>query len=76
LNGRRALLKGEWKLVSYNVFNPSATTTELYNLANDPGEQNNVAAQHPELVEELTRLMLSARTESEVFPFETRISSN
>lgn len=70
LNGRRAILKDNWKLINYNVFNASAATTELYNLVDDPGEQNNLALQHPDLVGELTRLMLSARTESGVFPFE------
>jgi len=70
--GRKALRKGDWKLVNYNVFDPSKTTVELYNIATDPGEQNNVAGSHPEIVEELSALMKSARTESEVFTFKSR----
>ncbi|SHF59156.1 Arylsulfatase A [Mariniphaga anaerophila] len=70
--GRKALRKGDWKLINYNVFNPEKTTTELYNIADDPGEQNNVAEAHPEIVEELKKLMNSARTESEVFTFESK----
>ncbi len=67
--GRKALRKGDWKLVNYNVKNPEKTTIELYNLNTDISEENNVAAKHPELVKELMDLMNSARTESEVFKF-------
>ena len=67
--GRKALRKGDWKLVSYNVKKPEKTTVELYNLIDDIGEENNVAANHPELVKELMDLLNSARTESEVFKF-------
>ena len=72
--GRKALRKGDWKLVQYNVFNSEKTTTELYNLSNDIGEENNVAAENPEVVKELTSLMNSARMESEAFPFDRRIN--
>ncbi len=67
--GRKALRKGDWKLVNYNVNKPEKTTIELYNLIDDPGEENNVADSHPEKVKELTNLINSARTESEVFKF-------
>ncbi len=67
--GRKALRKGDWKLIHYNVLKPDKTTTELYNVINDPGEENNVAAEHPDIVKELEELMISARTESEVFSF-------
>ncbi len=67
--GRKALRKGEWKLINYNVFNPKKTTVELYNIAADPKEEKNVADQYPEIVQELNRLMNSARTESSVFTF-------
>jgi len=72
--GKKALRKGDWKLVNYNVFTPEKTTVELYNIASDPGEQNNVADANPELVKELAALMDAAHTESEVFPFESRIA--
>jgi arylsulfatase A-like enzyme len=67
--GRKALRKGNWKLVQYDVLNPEKTTTELYDLSKDIGEENNVANEHPEMVDELLQLMKSARTESEVFTF-------
>ena len=67
--GRQALRKGDWKLVRYNVFNPEQTTTELYDLSKDIGEENNLADQHPEQVEKMKALMISSHVESEVFPF-------
>ncbi len=70
--GRKALRKGDWKLVRYNVLNANKITTELYNLSNDIGEENNLAAQKPELVKELLELMKNARTESEVYKFEAK----
>src|SRR5690606_9927124 len=72
--GRKALRKGDWKLVQYNVFNSEKITTELYNLSNDIGEGNNVATENPVVVNELLELINSARTESEAFPFESRIN--
>jgi len=70
--GRQAVRKGNWKLVKYNVLDPEKTTTELYNLETDLGEENNVAEEHPELINELEELMQSARTESEVFTFDSK----
>lgn len=72
LGGRKALRKDNWKLINYNVFNPEKTTVELYDLDKDPAEQNNVAAEHPELVKELAGIMENARTESEIFKFESQ----
>lgn len=69
LGGRQAIRKGDWKLVRYNVFTPEKTTTELYNLATDVGEENNVASDHPELVEELSALIEKSHTKSDLFKF-------
>jgi hypothetical protein len=41
---------------------------ELYNIAEDIGEQNNLADQHPLLVARLAKMMELARTPSEIFP--------
>jgi arylsulfatase A-like enzyme len=74
--GRKALRKGDWKLVQYDVFNPEKTTTELYNLAADIGEEKNVATENPEVVKELLTLINSARIESEDFPFQSPVAKN
>jgi arylsulfatase A len=41
---------------------------ELYNLADDIAEQHNVAAQHPEVVARLTKLMDEQHIPSSLFP--------
>ena len=69
--GRQAVRKGNWKLVRYDVFDSSKTTTELYDLSTDLGEENNVSEKHPEVVEELLSLMEQSRTPSEVFTFQS-----
>jgi arylsulfatase A-like enzyme len=47
---QRAIRQGEWKLVRGN----QSATWELYNLADDIGEQHDLAAREPERVRELT----------------------
>jgi arylsulfatase A-like enzyme len=56
---RGAIRRGDWKLVRMATY---PGKTELYNLADDPGEKNNVADRHPEIVRELdARLVAYAR---------------
>ncbi|MEX2428816.1 MAG: arylsulfatase [Bacteroidales bacterium] len=69
--GRQAVRKGNWKLVKYDVLDSEKTTTELYNLETDLGEENNVAEQYPEILKELLEIMENARTESEIFTFDS-----
>lgn len=67
--GRQALRKGDWKLIRYNVLTPNNTTTELYNLKTDLGEEKNVANQNPKVVKEMMEILNRSRIPSEVFPF-------
>jgi len=67
--GRQALRKGDWKLVRYNVLIPERTITELFNIADDPAETSDVADKYPDLVEELSQLMVNAHTDSDVYVF-------
>ncbi len=71
-NGRLAIRQGDWKLIRYDVFTPEKTTTELYNLPNDPGEEKNIAKENPEITTKLLTLLESARTPSEDFKFEKK----
>ncbi|MDC0497349.1 hypothetical protein OAN72_00075 [bacterium] len=48
-----ARLDKEWKLIRF----PGDEPTELYNLADDIGEKNNLAKQHPEKVQQLEKLL-------------------
>lgn len=53
-----------WKAVRQSPVQPP----ELYNLTVDLGEQENVAADHPDLVKQFERFFSSARTESPDWP--------
>ena len=56
INWRQScVMKDTWRLVN---------RTELYNLADDPGQQNDIAAQHPEIVAELQSLSWPAEKPS------------
>lgn len=48
--GKHAIRKGKWKLVAQGANAP----WELYNLASDRSELNNLAKTHPEMVKELS----------------------
>lgn len=68
LGGRRALRKGDWKLVQYGLKPGSFGKCELYNLAEDISEQNDLAEAHPQRVAEMLEEMNAARTPNERFP--------
>jgi Arylsulfatase A and related enzymes len=69
LGGRQTIRKGDWKAIRLNVGNKEKTTLELYNLKDDLHEDNNLADQYPEIVQELSSLMDKDRTESPLFNF-------
>jgi arylsulfatase A len=69
--GRVAVRQGDWKGVRYNVAARPDSPLELYNLARDPHEDHNVAAEHPEIVARLDQLLKSARTPSKLFNFDS-----
>lgn len=67
--GRQAVRKGHWKAVKYNVLKDPEAPIELYNLMEDIGEENNVAAKHPDIIVEMETILTAARTPSEIFTF-------
>ena len=60
----QAVRMGDWKAVRKSPDSP----LELYDLKTDLGEQNNVAAKHPEVVKKIEEYLKTARTESELWP--------
>lgn len=65
--GQQTIRVGNWKVVRQNM-NKGNMEVELYNIAQDIGEQQNVADVHPEIVAKLTDQMERVRTPSKVFP--------
>ncbi|MCL1932445.1 MAG: sulfatase-like hydrolase/transferase, partial [Candidatus Azobacteroides sp.] len=66
--GKIAVTKGNWKAIWLNVDKPEKTTVELYDLLTDVHEDNNLAAQHLEIVAELAEIMRKSHVDSPVFP--------
>ena len=52
-----AIRDGDWKL----LINDDGTSAQLFNLAADAEETNNLAAQHPEKVSQLSAAVMSWR---------------
>lgn len=64
---QQAIRVGEWKGVRQNM-SKGNMKLQLYNLASDIGEQEDLAAEHPERVAEMEKLMVEAHIPSEIFP--------
>ena len=58
INFRSAVRQGSWKL----VYNQKTGTKELYNLDSDIGERHDLAAQMPEVVKRLSRVLAARLT--------------
>lgn len=67
--GKQAVRTGQWKGVRLAVGENPNGPIELYNLENDLGESDNVAADHPEIVTQIENLMTEAHQPSEVVSF-------
>jgi arylsulfatase A len=67
--GKIAVRMGKWKMVKHNVDIPANSTIELYELATDIGETNNIATANPEIVRTMEEIIKQAHKPSEVFPF-------
>lgn len=74
--GKQAVRKGKWKAVRLNCFDEAKTTVELYDLSADKGEENNVAAEYPQIVEEMLVIMQKEHMNQPDFPFEADVKNN
>jgi uncharacterized sulfatase len=60
----QAVRQGPWKAVRRPMFGESM---ELYDLRTDPGEQNDVADQHPDVVQQISLMMEEAHVPSPIW---------
>ena len=66
--GKQAVRMGNWKGIKLNVNKNPDAPVELYNLADDIDESDNIAAQYPEIVEQMQKIMKEARTNDASWP--------
>ena len=66
--GQQALRMGKWKAIRRNILEGN-TTIELYNLENDIQEQNDIASDHPKVVEKIASIFKSEHRPAETERF-------
>jgi arylsulfatase A-like enzyme len=64
----QAVRMGPWKAVHTSPSSP----IQLYDLRTDPSEQNNLAAEHPDIVAKIADYLKTARTPSQHWPLRNR----
>ncbi len=67
--GKQAVRKGKWKGIRKNINKNPEGPILLYNLDEDIGETKNIAAQHPEITRDLSRIMAEAHEPNPRFQF-------
>lgn len=65
--GQQAVRMGNWKAVRQNI-DKGNTRIELYNLAEDVSEKNDVSAKYPDIVRRAEKLLTEQHTPSKLFP--------
>lgn len=65
--GQQAVRLGDWKAVRQNIAKGNLRI-ELYNLATDPGEKQDVAERNPAIVKRMEKIMRAGHEPSVLFP--------
>jgi arylsulfatase len=67
-NGQQAVRMGRWKGIRKDIFDGNMNI-ELYNLEQDPNEQNDVSAEQPDIIQRIEQIMKDQHTPSEIERF-------
>jgi arylsulfatase A-like enzyme len=70
---KQAVRDGDWKAIRMPMLTGK---TALYDLKNDPSEQNDVAADHADVVKHMEKLMAEAHTPPEPGPTRSKAGAN
>lgn len=66
----RAIRYGKWKAVQNNIFEKKNASIELYDITTDKGEKNNIAKDHPDIVNKANELFSrSSQPDAPFFPY-------
>ena len=71
--GKMAVRMGKWKAVRFNAAESDTGHIELYDLSEDIGEINDIAASNPDVVKEMLEIMKREHTPSGVFPLASEL---
>ncbi|RMZ91539.1 hypothetical protein DV736_g1226, partial [Chaetothyriales sp. CBS 134916] len=74
LCGRGAIRRGKWK-ADFIPFPKGTSSWQLYDLSKDPGETEDLAQQHPEILEELLQLWERYCEETGVVPLQPELGA-
>lgn len=69
--GQQAVRMGKWKGLRMNM-QEGNMVIDLFNLEDDPREQNNVAGQYPDIVSQIEKIMVEQHTTPEVETFKIK----
>ncbi len=66
----RAVRIGNWKAIENDMYKNKSSLTELYDLDTDPGEKNNVAGKHPDIIKRAEEIFnKSSIADAPYFPY-------
>jgi arylsulfatase A len=67
-DGRQAISWKNWKAIRLNVSTANPSPVELYDIAKDPEEKNNLAGQYPDIVKKMYGWMMKAHVYNQEWP--------
>lgn len=74
--GQQAIRMGAWKAIRQNIKKDGNLQIELYNLENDPQEQNNIAIEHPDILAKMEDIFEKEHSKPEINTFLMPILDN